>query len=359
MQETAKNICMLLDRKLRRERREWLDSVKTEERRMESKRRKEQLYKSYERDVVVPREIRNDIEDEKLTAEEALQDAIYAFGPEEKEDEFTKAESRPVITTSRSPSAPLIRFAKMLKHILPSAEKINRGKHMIKELVQTAIKNNHTDLIMVNEHRGIPSSLIISHLPHGPTTYFSIHHPKIDTEEPISTAVPAVVFDNFTTPLGKRVQRILSSLFPALTPREKPKRVVSFINREDSILFTHFKTSFTKGEPSLQKQSPQFTLKLYEIRAGTLDMTYAEKEFVFRPYLNTARKKLYLGEETDDITTEEAKEKENQEKEKEKDAIRDEEAEEKREKRRSFRDHTKKEGKALHQQRRNLVDSKQ
>ncbi|OAG32551.1 U3 small nucleolar ribonucleoprotein IMP4 [Nematocida sp. ERTm5] len=300
---------MLLDRKLRRERREWMDSVRAEERRLESKKRKELLYKSYERDVVVPKEIRNEIDEDKLTAEEALQDAIYAFESGEKEDEFSNTEARPIITTSRSPSDPLVRFAKALKNILPNAEKLNRGKHMIQELVQGAIKNNHTDLIMVNEHSGVPSSLIISHLPHGPTTYFSIHHPNIDTEEPISTAAPAVVFDNFTTPLGLRVKRILSSLFPQLPGREKPKRMVSFINREDSILFTQFKTSFKQGEIELQKICPQFTLKLYEIRAGTLDMTYAEKEFVFRPYLNTARKKFYLGEETDDVPQEQSEEK--------------------------------------------------
>ncbi|KAH9386249.1 U3 small nucleolar ribonucleoprotein IMP4 [Nematocida major] len=302
---------MLLERKLRRERKEWMDSIKAEERRVESKKRKEMLYKSYERDLVVPKEIRNDIEDEKLTAEEALHDAIYAFEAGEKEDEFSNKEARPIITTSRSPSDPLVRFAKALKQIVPNSEKINRGKHMITELVKTATKNEYTDLIMVNEHRGVPSSLIISHLPHGPTTYFSIHHPKIDMDDPTSTATPAIVFDNFTTPLGLRVKRILSSLFPPLPPREKPKRIVSFVNREDSILFTQYKSTFKKGEVDLEKISPQFTLKLYEIRAGTLDMSYAEKEFVFRPYLNTARKKFYLGEETEDMqasTTKKVKE---------------------------------------------------
>lgn len=306
---------MLLDRKLRRERKEWMDSVKAEERRIESKKRKEMLYKSYERDVVVPKEIRNEIEEEKLTAEDALKDAIYAFEGGEKEDEFSNKEAKPIITTSRSPSDPLVRFAKALKQIIPNAEKLNRGKHMIKELVQTAIKNGYTDLIMVNEHRGTPSSIIISHLPHGPTTYFSIHHPNIDSDDPISTAIPAVVFDNFTTPLGARVKRILSSLFPQLPKREKPKRIVSFVNREDSILFTQYKSTFRKGEVDLQKVTPQFTLKLYEIRAGTLDMTYAEKEFMFRPYLNTARKKFYLGEETDDITTQKREEPDHPEKE--------------------------------------------
>lgn len=265
---------------------------------MEAKKRKEQLYQAYERDAVVPKEIRHEIEESKLTAEEALEEMIYAYGPEEKEDEFSRMEEpKPVITTSRSPSGPLIKFAKTLKHILPNAEKINRGKHVIKDLVKMAIEKGHTDLIMVNEHKGVPSSLIVSHLPYGPTTYFSLHHVTSEECEALSTSPPAVVFDNLTTPLGLRVKRILSSLFSPLTPREKPKRVVSFINREDSLLFKQYKVSFKEGRPELQSLSPSFTMKLYEIRSGTLDMTYAEKEFVFRPYLNTARKKLYLGGE--------------------------------------------------------------
>ncbi|OAG31337.1 U3 small nucleolar ribonucleoprotein IMP4 [Nematocida displodere] len=288
----------MLDRKLRRERREWLDTIKSEERRIEARKRREQLYNSYERDVVVPKEIRHDIEEGKLTAEEALKDVIYAHETEERQDEFSNThEPKPVITTSRSPSGPLVKFAKTLKHILPNAEKINRGKHGIKDLVKLAIENGHTDLIMVNEHKGVPASVVISHLPHGPTTYFSLHHVSAEGSECLSTSVPAIVFDNFTTPLGLRLKRILSSLFPPLTPREKPKKIIGFVNRDDSILFKQYKTTFLGGKVELESLAPSFTMKLYEIRAGTLDMSYADKEFVFRPYLNTARKKLYLGED--------------------------------------------------------------
>ena len=34
--------------------------------------------------------------------------------------------------------------------------------------------NNVTDFIVVHEHRGVPDGLIVSHLPHGPTAYFSM-----------------------------------------------------------------------------------------------------------------------------------------------------------------------------------------
>jgi len=288
----------MLERKIKRERREWLDSIKSEERRLEARKRKEALLKAYEQEVVVPHEIRQEIEEGKITAEEALAEAIYTHGDEEKEDEFSKMEEpNPIITTSRSPSDPLVKFAKSLKHLFPNAEKINRGKHVIRDLVKMGIEKGHTDLIMVNEHKGTPSSITISHLPHGPTTCFSLHHVSSTDTEPISTSPPAVVFDNFSTPLGKRVKRILSRLFSPLAGGEKPKRIAAFVNREDSILFKHYKTSYKEGKPEVEPIGVSFAMKLYEIRRGTLDMSYAEKEFVFRPYLNTARKRLYLGEE--------------------------------------------------------------
>ncbi|KAI5181760.1 U3 small nucleolar ribonucleoprotein IMP4 [Nematocida sp. AWRm80] len=296
----------MLERRLRRERREWLERAKNEERKEETRRRRDLLFQAYEKDLVVPKEIRYEIEENRLTTDEAIEEAIYGYCPDEKEDEFTSTTiPRPVITTSRDPSNSLVRFTKALKYILPNAEKINRGKQMIKDLVKMAIKNEYTDLIMLNEHKGVPASMIITHLPHGPTTYFSLHHVNMEGLEPISTSIPAVVFDNLTTPLGQRLKRILSSLFPPLAPREKPKRVVSFINREDSILFMQHKTEFTNGIPALTPLTPSFSMRLYEIRAGTLDMTYAEKEFVFRPYMNSTRKKLYLGEDLA-IATEES-----------------------------------------------------
>ncbi|KAI5171397.1 U3 small nucleolar ribonucleoprotein IMP4 [Nematocida sp. LUAm3] len=285
----------MLNKRIRRERKEWLDRAKSEERRVAARERKEQLLSSYERETVIPKEIRHEIEEGRLTAEEALNDVIFSCEKEEKQDEFSsQVLPSPIITTSRSPSDSLIKFAKMIRNIFPGSEKINRGRHMIKELVKMAIEKGHSDLIVLNEHKGNPSSIIISHLPHGPTSYFSLHHLSTNEPDRISAAIPAVVLDNLTSPLGLRVKRILSSLFPPLPPREKPKKITAFVNREDTILFKQYKSTFSKGVPELQKMEPSFSMRLYEIRSGTLDMGYAEKEFVFRPYLNTSRKKYYL-----------------------------------------------------------------
>jgi U3 small nucleolar ribonucleoprotein protein IMP4 len=282
----------MLERRFRRERREYLERMRYEDKRVEARSRREALLNSYERDVVVPKELR----ERKADAPEIMDELVYAHERDEREDEYTNwIEPRILITTSRSPSASLVKFAKSLKFVFPNSTKINRGKHMIRELPKMAREHGYTDLLMVNEHKGRPASLILSHLPHGPTAYFSLHNVITGEEEKFfSGSVPGVVFENLTTSLGKRVQKILSALFPPLDEKKRPKKVLSFVNREDFILVRGSALSFTGGEIELKRVLPQFEMRLYEIRSGPLDVEYAEKEYVFRPYLNTARKRTYL-----------------------------------------------------------------
>lgn len=79
-----------------------------------------------------------------------------------------------LITTSRDPSPKLKQFAKELKYIFPTAERINRGSRSIYELVQDVRNAGYTDLILLHETRGNPDGLIISHLPHGPTLFMNV-----------------------------------------------------------------------------------------------------------------------------------------------------------------------------------------
>lgn len=51
----------------------------------------------------------------------------------------------------------------------------------------------------------------------------------------MSEAYPHLLFNNFTTNLGKRTEKILKYLFPV--PKEDSKRVISFANVDDYILF--------------------------------------------------------------------------------------------------------------------------
>ena len=45
---------------------------------------------------------------------------------------------------------------------------------MLSEIVESCRAHEYTDVILVHEHRGVPDGLIVSHLPFGPTAYFSL-----------------------------------------------------------------------------------------------------------------------------------------------------------------------------------------
>lgn len=282
----------MLHKRVKRERSEYLERKESEERRKEGKRKRELLLNAYERNIVVPEELRT------KDGEETFNEFLYDVEYNEDADEYSKyTEPKILITTSRDPSDSLVRFAKSLRYVFPNSQKINRGKHVIKELATMARENGFTDFLMVNEHRGTPSSLMVSHFPYGPTLFFSLHNvvsPSETNSTSLSTGTPGVVFDNLSTKLGLRVQRVLSHLFPPLsTAGAAPKKVISFTNAEDFILFRQHQVE-RRGGVEIQPLVPQFDMRLFEIRASTFEVEHLDKEYVYRPYLNTSRKKLYL-----------------------------------------------------------------
>ncbi|XP_073991738.1 U3 small nucleolar ribonucleoprotein protein IMP4 isoform X3 [Rhodnius prolixus] len=162
-----------------------------------------------------------------------------------------------VLTTARDPSSRLKMFAKELRLIFPNCQKLNRGNYEMKQLIHACRANDVTDFIMVHEHRGVPDTLVICHLPYGPTAYFTISDvimrhdiPNIGT---MSEQYPHLIFHNFTTKLGKRVSNILKFLFPV--PKEDSKRVITFANHDDYIAFRHH--TFKKND----KDSIQYSKK--------------------------------------------------------------------------------------------------
>ena len=105
-----------------------------------------------------------------------------------------------------------------MKLILPNSQRLNRGNYILKDLVDVCKSNDITDLIILNETRGEPDGMIISHMPHGPTAYFSLsnvvmRHDVKEFTSTMSEAFPHLIFDNFSTPLGKRVADILKYLY--------------------------------------------------------------------------------------------------------------------------------------------------
>lgn len=209
---------------------------------------------------------------------------------------------RPIVTTSRFPSARLSTFAKEIRLLLPTSIRLNRGNLIIPDLVASAKASALTDMVLLHEHRGTPTAITISHLPHGPTASFSLHNVVLRADIPnaargtVSESYPHLIFEGFSTKLGARTVKILKHLFP---PRESGKvgsRVVTFKNIEDSIEVRHHvfvKTGYKDVE--LAEVGPRMTMRLFEIRGGTLEKgAGGEVEWALGQYMRTSKKKEYL-----------------------------------------------------------------
>ena len=219
------------------------------------------------------------------------------------DDEYAAAavrEPKVCVTTSREPSSRLKQFAKEVKLIFPGATRINRGNTTVKELVEAARGADFSDIVMVQETRGEPDALIISHLPYGPTVQFTmsgavLRH-DIDDVGTMSEEAPHLIFNGFSTPLGARITTVLKYLFPP--PKPEAKRVLTFANTGDIISFRHHtyrkEGGGPKAEVELTEAGPRFDLMPYQITLGTLEQTTAQTEWVFKPYMNTARKRQLL-----------------------------------------------------------------
>ena len=207
-------------------------------------------------------------------------------------------EPKILVTTSRTPSQRLMQFMKEIRIIIPNSIRVNRGNTVIKELVKICQDNEFSDLVILHENRGVPDGMIISHMPYGPTLYLGLfnvvlRHDIREEVDTVSEAYPHLIFDGFNSRLGDRMVEILKNLFPV--PKIESQRVLTFVNNDDYISFRHH--TFTKNKNSnkdnveLEEVGPRFELRPYQILLGTVDMPEANKEWVLRPYMNTARKK--------------------------------------------------------------------
>ena len=244
----------------------------------------------------------------------ALDDDVTGTAPARSalDDEYAQAGAtgppRIIVTTSRDPSSRLRAFCVEVCSLFPSSQRINRGNTTMVEIIRMARDGGFSDVIFLNETRGEPDGLTVSHLPYGPTAHFSLSNAvlrhDIANAGNVSLAVPHLIFAGFTSTLGARLQRILTSLFPA--PKEDSKRVLTFANESDYISFRHHvyekaAGAVGKGEDHLKPKDvvltelgPRFELRPYKITLGTADQTGAETEWVMRPYMNTARKRTAL-----------------------------------------------------------------
>nr|WCZ58297.1 U3 small nucleolar ribonucleoprotein IMP4 [Paratrimastix eleionoma] len=325
-----------MDRRTTRLRREYLQTKTMEGRERLMSDRKRRIREAQEDGRPIPTELR--FEEADLRRRNTLDDAVTRENVTNIDDEYANAgmqDPKIVITSSRDPSSRLIQFVKELHLLFPNAQRLNRGTHVIDELVTACRSNGVTDVILAHEHRGEPDGLIISHLPYGPTAYFGLVNPVLRhdigpmhwrekpqengemssglsmnpyadrnrkqeeaaNEEPaipttISQQFPHLIFHNFKTPLGERVRNILKFLFPV--PKAESTRVITFANENDFISFRHHTFQKEGGKVVLSEVGPRFELRLYQIKLGTAEMKDADTEWILRPYMRSAKKAIQL-----------------------------------------------------------------
>jgi len=261
--------------------------------------KKRAIQKALNEGKVVPTEFRNEYDDLKLEMD--AEDAEHTGAPNMIDDEYNTAglyDPKVLITTGRNSTAKNKQFVKEMNLIFPGATRLNRGSMSVRELVGACRKNAYSDLVVIHESHGRPDGMIISHMPHGPTAFFALsdlvmrHDLPTSSIKTVSEEKPHLIFDAFTTQVGRRCQAILKYLFPV--PKPDSRRLMTFANRDDYILFRHH--VYKKGEEGieLREVGPRFTLRLYQILLGTLDQREADNEWVLRPYMNSAARRKIL-----------------------------------------------------------------
>lgn len=108
-----------------------------------------------------------------------------------------------LLTTSRKPSGKMISAMRDMLTVFPKATYYARGGYEIKEIIKYATKRGFTDLVVFHEDRKELNSLLVSHLPEGPTALYKITSyvpiKKIKGHGRATTHKPELVLNNFTT----------------------------------------------------------------------------------------------------------------------------------------------------------------
>jgi U3 small nucleolar ribonucleoprotein protein IMP4 len=279
-------------------RREFIYRKSLEGKARELYEKKRTIRQCLEDGKVIPTELRR--EESALREELAMEDTRTAtYGANVVDDEYARAnesEPRVLLTTSRDPSSRLTQFAKELKLLFPTSQRVNRGSQILPDLAELCRSGGFTDLVMVHEHRGEPDGLVISHMPFGPTCYFGLsntvmrHDIKDQDIGHVSEVFPHLILENFSTPLGKRTATVLKHLFPE--PKAKSKRVVTFANDADYISLRHHTYEMPRGAKSvaLTEVGPRFEMRLYQIKLGTVEQDDADIEWSLRPFMRSGKK---------------------------------------------------------------------
>ncbi|XP_060572975.1 ribosome production factor 1-like [Ruditapes philippinarum] len=295
------NISQIKNKQLRQE---MYRKMKQEKRKEKIKEKKRKMKEAKESGVEVPKQVPKTIENMRVPDETMVNQEDEEVQLDEAQDEMSSyfnRETTPkiLLTTCDRPGPRTNKFCKELKKLIPNTELLYRRGLDLKKIIPQALSKNFTDLIVVNEDRGIPNGLVISRLPDGPTAQFKVSNVKLTTEiknaGKLSSHQPEVILNNFNTRLGTSVGRMLASVFPH-DPEFQGRRAVTFHNQRDFIFVRHHRYVFRNAKRvGLQELGPRFTMKLRTLQKGSFDSKFGEYEFIHKRHeMDTSRRKFFL-----------------------------------------------------------------
>lgn len=231
-------------------------------------------------------------DDEEVNADEATDEFAKYFSGEKKPNI--------ILTTKMRPSRHLFPFVSELLQLLPGSRFFNRHRHPLKKICEWGGKRDFTHVVVVGEHNKKPSSLLVVHLPEGPTAFFRLTSEQLGREihgHGVGTDhKPELILQRFHTRLGHRFGRLLGSLFPH-DPDFIGRQVVTLHNQRDFIFVRRHRYIFTEDgkKARLQELGPRFTIKPQWLLAGSFDLRFGEFEWFFKRHdMETSRRKFFL-----------------------------------------------------------------
>lgn len=239
---------------------------------------------------------------------------------DERDDEFAAHEYRELngaphpdftapkvlVTTRPRPSKELFRFVGDLISVVPNAFFYPRRHFSVQDICKKGSQHGFSHVIVLSERAKKCNGLILSKLPHGPTAFFKVSNVQVSATVPgagrSTKHQPEILLNNFTTRLGRRVGRMLSSLFYS-KPAFPGRQCVTFHNQRDYIFVRHHRYIFEeRGDKRkkkviarLQELGPRFTLRLRWLQDGTFDTKFGAYEWLHRrKQMDVSRRKFHL-----------------------------------------------------------------
>jgi len=228
---------------------------------------------------------------------------------DEDNDEFAKyfkgLPPKVAITTREHPTPGAKEFVCNLQDLIPGLTYYRRRSFPLKKIIKYLKNRDFTDLLVVGENRKKVDSLMVVHLPDGPTATFkvtSVQYPEqIEDHGIMSSHNPELILNNFTTRMGHGLGRMFASLFPQV-PEFTGRRIITFHNQRDFIFVRQHRYIFDPDEknkevgmkPRIQELGPRMTLKLQRLQHGTFDTMEGEFEWFGTNRMYKSSKKFYM-----------------------------------------------------------------